>query len=150
MKNVNIKRKICLITSICLLTFISAVALSSCDSSSNDNDSKVNIVSNDESGIIESDYKCVKSETISGIVTGNVSVSNNAVLTVSGVVSNNVNVAKNCKVICSGVITGNITGNGSVEISGVVNGSIADTLTGVIHKDAYVQGVQYTEDVILK
>lgn len=138
-------------TNVCLLIILSVLTLSACVSLEDD-EIYVTTGSNasNNSGIIESDYNCVKSEKISGIVTGNVTVSDNATLTLSGVVTGNVTVNKNSRLVCSGVVNGNIIGQGSVELSGVVNGTVADTLKGVIHKGAYVNGVEYTENVTIK
>lgn len=137
---------------ICSLIFIGALALSACGKTATDgNDIYVTSSSDtsDNSGIIKNDYNCVKSEEISGIIKGSVTVSDNATLTLSGIISKGVNVEKNSKLICEGIVNGNITGNGYVDITGVVKGTVAETLKGIIHKDAYINGTQCTEDIIL-
>lgn len=142
-------------TNVCLLILLSVLTLSACVPLEDDEiyvatNSNASSSTSNNSGIIESDYSCTKPEKISGIVTGNVTISDNATLTLSGVVAGNVTVNKNSRLVCSGVVNGNIIGQGSIELSGVVNGTVADTLKGVIHKGAYVNGVEYTENVTIK
>jgi len=89
---------------------------------------------------IDKNVTIIKDTSLYSIVTGNVRISPNNVLTVFGMIKGNVEIEQNGKLILQGIVNGNIhiSQNGKLELNGILNGNILgpgeSEISGVINR----------------
>lgn len=97
-------------------------------------------------GKIEGNYTACNNEQNHGMITGDVTVKNGSEFVNHGMICKDVIVETEGAFYNHGMVKGDIIGTGYVEVWGMVIGNVAESLRGIIHKNAVVDGEKYVED----
>ena len=94
----------------------------------------------------EGNYIVSESEQFSGMVTGNVTLTNGIEFIHRGMICGDVIVQEDAHIYLYGMVNGNVLGTGYVEVWGIVGGTISPDTHSFIHKDAIINGHRQEND----
>lgn len=102
------------------------------------------------SNVLNDDIKVLSSKLkLTGILKGDIYLSDNSTLELIGTHNGNLYVEKNCFANIRGTFNGNINNYGNIHIWGIVNSSSLSGHDIFVHKDSIINNQRYLSDGIL-